>query len=219
VKKSKTQLSIKTVLLSLLLLPVISGVAWAATSANPPASAGNPLTTPTDSSESTTLPQRLSQRKTALKVQLSSAQAVSIAKGCSVAQLGIQEIKTKGVASANTRHETYTKLATDLNAIIDHLERESINTAALKSAQTKFNTAINKYLTDAESYKTTMDDGVVMDCVADAAGFQATLLSARQFRTQLSSDVSAIKAAVPDLSKALSDAKDILVQADNKKAQ
>jgi hypothetical protein len=170
------------------------------------------LTLPADPAQATTLPQRLSQRKTALKVQLSAPQIQKITKGCSLAQTGLQDIKTKDATAAEKRFQAYSALASQLAITIDHLERQGIDTTKLKIQQTTFKGAINKYLSDAANYKSAMDDVVVMDCKNDTAGFEATLLSARQLRTQLAADASAIKAEVPAITKAIEETKQSLIQ-------
>ena len=181
---------------------------WAATESNG-------LVSPTDPAQSTTMPQRIAQRKNAINAQLTTARQQRLVKQCAVAQTGIQQIKIKDTAAANTRRETYTKLATRLSTIIDRLERQSINTTALKTAQDAFTRAINQYLKNAISYKTAMDDIVIMDCAKDPLGFEATLLSTRQLRARLSSDTARVKTAVPLLTQELDKAKQELIEKEN----
>jgi hypothetical protein len=194
-------------LVGVALVPIISGFAWAASSSV----SSTPLITPNDPEQSTTLPQRIAQRKTALKLNLSSVQSADIAKKCAVAQTGLQQIKTKDQTVAANRQQIYSDLATQLNQMVDHLDRQSIDSATLKAAQTKFNNGVNQYLSDYEIYKTAMDDVVVMDCANDPAGFEATLQSARQLRSQLANNTVQVKAAVPALSQALNADKQNLI--------
>jgi DNA repair exonuclease SbcCD ATPase subunit len=201
-------------LVCLVALPIISGIAWAEAAT---ASSSSPLTAPPDPEQATTLAQRLTQRKSKLKTQLTSIQSQNIVKKCSAAQTSLQAIKLKDQAKANARIKTYTDLATQLSTIINRLEKQKINVDGLKATQTKFNDAINQYLTDNAAYKTALDDAIAINCGTDPVGFETTLISTRQLRTQLSKDSAQIKAVVPDLAKVLSDAKAELLKNTTKK--
>lgn len=186
------------------------GTALAATSSND----SNPLTTPTDISQTSSLPDRLAQRKSALKLQISSERSQKLVKNCVSAQTRLKNIGTKDKSSADKRQETYTDLATRLNTIVRRLEIQGTDVSELKSAQSKFNSSINQYLSDMQTYKTTMDDIVVMDCKTDPSGFEATLTTARQLRAKLANDVSQIKSLKSELTDALSKAKSLFSAAD-----
>ena len=195
-------------LIGLIVIP-IGSVTFAATSS---ISSSGPLIVPSDPEQSTTLPQRLTQRKSTLKLQLSNAQLQSITKNCSVAQTGLQDIKTRDQTAAQNRTQIYSDLATQLATAINNLDNQSIDTTSLKAAQTQFDNAINKYLSDSIAYKTTMDDAVVMDCASDPNGFEATIQSARSLRTQLANDASQIKSTIPQLVQALATEKEALIK-------
>ncbi len=169
------------VLIAVMLL--VGGVAMAATTST--SNVGG-LTLPQDPSQSTSLPQRIVQRKASLKTALSGPESQRVSKACVLAQTSLQDIKTKDAAAADKRF-VYNDLASRLATNIDHLERQSIDTTKVKAQQATFKNAINKYLADAATYKNTMDDAVVMGCEADPSGFEATLLSARQLRGPASS--------------------------------
>jgi hypothetical protein len=188
------------VLLSLL----VGGIAVAENS--------NGLITPKDPADSSTLPQRITERKNTYGTQLTAEKRKKIISQCAVAQTGMQQIKTKDSPAAKVREETYTKLATQLAIIVDHLERQSVETKGLENAQTAITKVINKYLDDAIKYKTAMDDVVIMDCKKDPEGFQATLTSARNLRTALKTDATKIKSAAPEIEQNLNSLKAILIK-------
>jgi hypothetical protein len=205
---------LRFLVVTLLALFVFEGVTLAAqTTSNGNSSAsGNAVVTPNDPEQSTTLPQRITQRKNTIKTKVSNAQLQTIAKKCAIAQTGLQDIKTKDKSKIEDRRQAYTDLASKLSTIIGHLERQNIDVTNLKSEQVKFNSNINQYLTDAETYKTALDDAVVMDCAADPAGFEATLVGARQLRSQLSNDSAQVKSEAAVLSKTLTDTKSTLIK-------
>ncbi len=171
--------------------------------------AATPSTTPQDS---TTLPERLAQRKAAYKVQLTAAQQKDIASKCQVAQTGLQQLKTKESPNQAKRQQIYADLTKQLATTIDHLKRQSINTVQVEANQAKFVAAVNQFYADAASYDLAVDDTIITDCVTDSAGFRASLLDARQLRTQLSTDSAAIKATVPALKTSLTVAQQALIK-------
>ena len=181
----------------------------AATSTDTPS--GLPAS-PSSLEQSTSLPQRIAQYKQSAALHLANVQLQNIAKKCSRAQTILQKVKTKDITNAEIRRQTYTGLATQLNALIGRLERQNVDTAGLKSSQAKFNGSISQYLSDYESYKTALDDAVVMDCASDPAGFEAALIDARQLRSKLAKDSAQIKALVPSLAKDLSASRDALAR-------
>jgi hypothetical protein len=194
--------------MALILSSTIGSIVWAISP-----SIKGPLITPNDPEQSTTMPQRIAQRKTLYKTNLTATQKQSIVSRCTVAQSALQNIKTKDTANFNNRRDTYTDLAVQLNTIIDHLERQGIDTNSLKIAQKLFNNSINQYLADYVSYKTAMNDVVVMECKADPLGFESTLLNARVFRSKLSADSSFIKSNSISVIKSLSGTKNLLIKA------
>lgn len=191
-----------------------SGIAVAATTSN---SSLGPLVAPNDPEQSTTLSQRVDQRKNATKVRLSASQANNIAQKCVTAQTGLQQIGAKDKAAAQTRTQTYSALATQLTNTVDQLQRQNVDTASLQTVQTQFNNSINQYLSDNATYKAAMDDAVVMDCASDPTGFEATLQTARQLRAQLASDAAKVKAILPQLTQDLNNAKEALIKVNDSK--
>ena len=173
----------------------------------------NPLITPVDPAQSTTLEQRIAQRKASLKIQVSKARQQVIKAKCSTAQGALQSQKNGDAIAADSRRQVYTDLATRLNDLIAKLKASNVDTTSLAAVQKQFNDAINTYLTDAAAYKTTMDDVVVIGCVNDPAGFETNLEEARRLRTQLAADVAKIKALRPALVKAINDARQTLMKA------
>jgi hypothetical protein len=177
----------------------VSGVALAVNA--------SPLATPPDPESSTTLEQRIDQRKKAYKAQLSAAQQQAIKTKCSLAQTTIQDLQTKDTAAATARRETYTDLATQLNDVIGQLKKMGVDTTQLETSQKQFNDAINIYLTDAVAYRTATNDAVVMDCAKDPSGFEANLMALRQLRSQLAIEAANIKVVRPALIKSINEAK------------
>jgi hypothetical protein len=210
VKKTKNKYLLQATLIGLLALPIVSGVAWAATGTD---SSTSPLIPPADPEQSTTLQERMAQRKSALKIPLTTAQSQNIIKKCSTAQTVLQKVQATDKTKISNRTQIYTDLATHISTVITQLDSQHVDTTNLKLVQTKFNQSINQYLADSVTYKTTLDDIVAMNCKTDPTGFQTTLVNARQLRTKLSNEAAQIKSTVPTTTKAITDLKNNISKA------
>ncbi|MBI5906834.1 hypothetical protein HY857_02160 [Candidatus Saccharibacteria bacterium] len=172
------------------------------------------LVEPADTSQTTTKDQRISQRKTELKAQISEQSLKTLAQKCKKVQKTIAAIKTKDEKALIIRHDFYTSSANKLNYIVDNLKKQNISSTALEAAGQPFGVAVNKYLSDARAYKAAIDDLASMDCTKDTTGFRATILSAQQLRAQLASDVATIKNTFTQIKAAVEQAKTKLPKAD-----
>ena len=173
------------------------------------------LITPDSQEDSTTIDQRLAARRP--KVQLSAADKQNIAAKCALAQTVINDRKTKDTKAASIRLQTYNELVKRLTFLVDNLSSQGSNASELLNAQNYFVASINNYLNDAQSYKTAMDDLVIMDCQSDPAGFRATLNEARVDRAKLGPDVATIKNNLSNLQKSLGDSRQALINRTGKK--
>jgi hypothetical protein len=150
-------------------------------------------------------------RKSTYKAQLNVSMA-KVVSNCNLAQTALTPIRAKEAGARNTRTQTYTVLATRLSNMVQNLGSQSTDASALISAQKLFNDSVNRYIADAQYYRTAMDDLVAVDCTSDAPGFMATLLDARAYRAKLATDVAAIKATVPPLQNALNTTEQAIIK-------
>jgi hypothetical protein len=202
--------TLKIAALSLLCLVIVGGLVFKAARADTTNTVLSNLITPSSDEDSTTLEQRLAARRP--KVQLSAADKASIAAKCSLAQTAINDRRTKDTKAAAIRLQTYNELVKRLTFLVDNMSSQGSDASELLNAQNYFVASINSYLTDAGKYKTAMDDLVIMDCKTDPAGFKASLMEARQLRTQLNIDVSNIKKNLANLQKSLANARQALIK-------
>lgn len=207
--KNKIKLVLHGPAILLTILLVSSGAVLAV---NSPGSVStySPIVSPPDPQATTTIEQRIAQRKASLRVQQNAARAQSISNRCSLAQSAIGQLRTKDTRVRVQRNQIYTTLAGRLNNVVINLGNQGVNASDLHAKQKHFNDAINKYLATAMEYKTAVDDLVNMDCRSDTAGFEATLMVVRSLRTQLSQDAGAIKGQLTPLVNSLSDMKKTL---------
>jgi hypothetical protein len=174
------------------------------------------LITPPSQEANTTIDQRMAARHP--KVQLSAADKADIAAKCSLAQSAVNDRRTKDVKAAAIRLQTYNELVQRLTFLVDNLSSQGNDASQLLNAQNYFVATINNYLSDAENYKTAMDDLVNMDCKADPAGFRATLEEARTLRAKTGTDVAAVKNNLSNLQKNLASARQALITHTGKKS-
>lgn len=170
------------------------------------------LTIPVSLEDTTTIAQRLTQRETVYKIQLSAAEKSTLIAKCSLAQSALTDVRTKDRKVATSRFQTYSDLSKKLAFLVDNLNAQGVDASQLLNSQNKFVGAINIYLKDAETYKTSMDDAINVNCKSDPAGFKASLTETRQLRAVLGPDVSSIKNNLADLRKTLSDERQLLIK-------
>jgi hypothetical protein len=170
------------------------------------------LITPNSPEDTTTIEQRLSQRKATYKSQLALTNNPSVAAKCELAQSPLIDVRTKTTKAAAVRLQAYNGLTKRLSFLVDNLSSQGIDPTELSNAQNTFVAAINTYLNDAENYKTALDDSITVDCKNDPSGFMASVLDARKWRAQLGPDVVAVKATQSTLRKALSDERQLLIK-------
>jgi hypothetical protein len=149
------------------------------------------------------LADRVTQRKSALKTQLTTERSQRITKNCLAAQNGLKNILIKDKALAGKRQATYSELSTQLTTTIRKLNSQKVDITELKTAQMQLDAAMNKYLEDMVAYKATLEDIAKIECAADPSGFEATLISARQLRVKLADDGKQIKTAKITMVQAL----------------
>lgn len=172
------------------------------------------LVEPADTSQTTTKDQRISQRKTELKAQISEQSLKTLAQKCEKVQKTIAALKTKDDKILTTRHDFYTSSANKLNYIVDNLKKQGISSTALENVGQPFGVAVNKYLADAQAYKTAIEDLAAMDCAKDTTSFRATILSAQQLRAGLASDVKKVNSTFAQIKAAVDQIKTKLPKMD-----
>lgn len=168
------------------------------------------LVEPANPEESTTRDQRVAERKAAFTVQIDQQSVRTLAARCEKTQKVLVALKDKDAKVLTARHDTYTNSVDKLNFIIKNLKSRNINSTAMEISRQQFIVATNKYIADAGNYKTALDDLAQLDCSKDLTGFKATILSARQLRSQLAVDVKNVKATYTQVKSAVDLAKQAL---------
>ena len=205
-KIKKSSLFLQVPFIAATMLTLAGGVVFAVNSPGT-VTTSSPIATPADPQATTTIEQRIAQRKSAAKIQQNAARAAQINGKCSLAQSAVGQLRTKDTKVRVSRNQAYTTLATRLNNVVINLGNQGVNASDLYAKQKLFNEAINQYLTTAMSYKTAVDDLVNMECKSDTAGFEATLSAVRSLRSQLAKDGEAIKAQLTPLLDSLNTVK------------
>ncbi len=194
---------IKQIILGLTLaLMVWSGAALAADN-----TAQGPLTMPADSEQATTQAQRITARQAAFKTQIAAIDKAKISAKCTLAQSVVNSVKSQDATAYSTRLATYSDLADRLADAITKLKSQGIVVNDLNTAAANFYKSINTYLADHANYKAAIDDAASISCTSDPAGFELSILDARQLRAKMATDAAAVKSDVGPLVSAIASTK------------
>jgi hypothetical protein len=161
-------------------------------------------------SQEPSVTQRVAARKNSLKLQLTAAQSQKLAKNCTSAQKRLKNIADQDEAKAAKRKQVYTNISARLAKVSDGLSRKGVDITDLTKLQQQFNTSANQYLIDASDYESSLDDLSQMDCSSDPAGFEVTLMSARQLRIKMASDTGQVASAKTSIAQAVTKAAEAL---------
>lgn len=172
----------------------------------------SPLTLPVSSEQNTSLAQRLAKREATYKVTLTPADRQRLATACVVSQSALGALKAKDATSADNRRRIYEDLATQLANFVNDLSLQKISLSDLNSAKENYFQAANKYLADAQIYRTALSDAYSMDCAADPLGFKASLSEVRSLRSVLAQDSINIKAAKDQLKSAFNNVQQTIIK-------
>lgn len=168
------------------------------------------LNKPVDSQKTSSMSERIANRKKALKLELSDSAVASVETKCKAAQTKLGQLKSKDTVAIDNYYKTYGEIADQVADLIQRLSRQAVSTAGIQTALNQYVDAVNQYLVDADSYKAGLADLESMDCTADAEGFVASLQDARTQRGKLAANVGAAKIKIDNISAALIGAKDKL---------
>ena len=186
----------KIVTLSVLLAMLLPAVAWA---------------TPADTPSGSTLEQRIKQRMTEQKVNLSEKDVTRYKSRCVNTQNTVREIQTQLGKISKNRQDVYGKIDGKLWIIIGELKLAKQDTFQLEKQRTEYAKMVTAYINTLNQYNQTLDDIVVMNCQANLAGFIALVKTAREYHTSLRQQsvdintyiVNSIKTSLSDFATAL----------------
>jgi hypothetical protein len=168
------------------------------------------LNKPVDSQKTSSLSDRITERKKKYKLELSASAQDSIEKKCAAAQVKITELKEKDAVSIDKYYKAYGSIADQVSTMVARLNGQGVSTAGIQTALNQYVDAANQYLVDADLYKAALADMEAMECQEDAEGFAVSLQDARKLRTKLATDAQAAETKVQSMTVALINAKDKL---------
>jgi hypothetical protein len=168
------------------------------------------LNKPVDSQKTSSMAERIANRKNELKLNLGEAELSGIEAKCKPAQATITKIKSKDTVTIDNYYKAYEDIAGQVSGMISRLNEQGVSTAGIQTTLNLYVDSANRYLLDADKYKAALSDLETMDCQADAEGFAASLQDARNLRAKLATDSESAKVKVDDISAALIGAKDKL---------
>lgn len=169
------------------------------------ATSGDTTGSTADANSTTTLDQRISERKAAAKLQLTAARQAALKTKCKAAQGLVKTANTRADKMVQNRDKVYSDLDTRITLITTRLENQKADVTALKDLKANLHTATGTFNADATKYQQALKDAGDMDCASDPAGFVASLQTARDLRLKLAADSKAIRDLIPQIGKALAD--------------
>lgn len=155
----------------------------------------------------TTMESRLNDRKEALGLKLGEEAKKRLLERCGAAQKKLDPLKAKDEQAHDNRSKKYNGILKRVEEMITRLNQQGVSTANLQTALTNYTSAIDEYIADVQTYKTTISDLSSMACDKDIEGFAATLSAARSAREKLKADGAVVRTAIAELKTALAEAK------------
>lgn len=160
-------------------------------------------TKPLTAEEKQALAARIKERKTALKIKLTTTEKTRIVAKCSASQGVVGNVKGKLQSTENARIKAYTTIKNNLTELSTKLKDKGVNTTGLEAALTTLQTKIDTFNTDLAKYKQAISDLKEVDCKADPDGFKASLETARTALQTVNTDGVAIRTYLTDTLKPL----------------
>lgn len=151
------------------------------------------LGTPANPPDGSTFDQRLAQRKLEQNEQLDAQTQQHIQQLCKKEQTSIVNVQSKTTDLISKRSSAFQHIDGVLLVSIGQLKLATKDTFTLEKNRASMVQKMTNFLTTAAYYKQTLGDIQVVNCQADAVGFQALLDTARAYQTQMrtqSQDIS-----------------------------
>jgi hypothetical protein len=137
------------------------------------------VTTTTETETSTSRKSRIEQYKLKLTAALTAAAKSRITERCVAAQAMVKGRTTANAAITTARERTYTKIVSDLEAVIAGAKAKEADTTTLEANLTALQAKITAFKSANTTYQQALSDLAALDCKADPTAFKAALESAR----------------------------------------
>lgn len=141
----------------------------------------------TDSSSeesTTTLEERIQERKNTAKVRLNALEKQAIQSRCKASQGHLRRLNSRIVGISVNRTDIYAMLKNRLHDVSKRLEAKGIGTTELNNQINELEVKITTLDTTLQTYEGLVDDLSTMDCAADPEGYRASLEEAKKARTE-----------------------------------
>jgi len=145
-----------------------------------------------------TAAQRLDQRKKERNIQLSDQDQRRLQQTCTNAIGKIRALQSTTNTMFDTRTKVYQQIDGKLWIAIGQLKLAGQDTFELEKRRAILADKISTFQTNAQNYRQTLDDIVVLNCAADVVGFRALLDTARLYHTQLETQAKDIRTYLVD---------------------
>lgn len=140
--------------------------------------------------------ERVAARKAALKTKLAAAEETRLKGKCKASQTVVMGLNKRldNVAVNHTKH--YQEVSEKLAGLITRVGDQGGDITKLKQAKDAYDAKVVAYKTQLGTYQQALADVQAMDCTVDAAGFKASLETARSTRAELAKSAADIRTYV-----------------------
>ncbi len=143
-------------------------------------SVGSAATVQAETSEKSTLSERIKTYKAGIKTKIAKNAQTKIALHCSVAQENTKTLTTRMKTVEKNRNAAYSNITKQLNTLLKRLDNQAYETTSLKDNITVLEGKTTDFKTSMAGYTQSLDDLSTMDCKKDPLAFIGALQAARK---------------------------------------
>ncbi len=141
---------------------------------------GFAATTQAETTEKSTLSERIKTYKAGIKTKIANNAQTKIALHCSVAQENTKTLTTRMKIVEKKRNAAYSNITKQLNTLLKRLDNQAYETTSLKDNITVLEGKTTDFKTSMAGYTQSLDDLSTMDCKKDPLAFIGALQAARK---------------------------------------
>lgn len=136
---------------------------------------------------------RLDQRKTERQIKLVKEDKQRLIDVCRSVQTAIRVLQTSTSTIVDNRLAVYKRIDAKLWVMVGQIKLANKDTFKLERNKTIYDKKLALFKTTTDNYQQALDDMTIVNCKADAVGFQALLDTSRLYYDQIRAQVKDIR--------------------------
>ncbi len=141
---------------------------------------------------------RVDTYKESAKNDISQSESKRIASVCKDAQVKLQTVKARVDSAASQKKEKLNGLSTKLDVLLQKIKKTSVDTSEIEAIIAQIRSEKELLITTLLDHETTVNDLVLIDCESDPEAFKAALVTAREQRKNLLSQLDTFKSLLKE---------------------